>query len=177
MSNHEANPLCASCHRLMDPIGFGLESFDAIGRYREHETILIESATGKRSADKKIDLPLDTNGEVRGIPDSTFSDSVKLGQILSQSTVCQQCMVRQIFRYAYGRMETSADDDTIRQLFASFRDSGFHFKDLLIGLIRTPQFLDGLDLKPERANLNLAPGISSKAANAKPSSLNIEARR
>ena len=70
----------------MDPIGFGLESFDAIGRYREHETILIESETGKRSADKKIDLPLDTNGEVRGIPDSTFSDSVKLGQILSQST-------------------------------------------------------------------------------------------
>ena len=81
--NHEANPLCASCHRLMDPIGFGLESFDAIGRYREHETILIESETGKRSADKKIDLPLDTNGEVRGIPDSAFSDSVKLGQILS----------------------------------------------------------------------------------------------
>jgi hypothetical protein len=49
---------------------------------------------------------------------------VKLGQILSQSTVCQQCMVRQIFRYAYGRMETSADDAAISQLFASFRDSG-----------------------------------------------------
>ncbi|HTM11639.1 MAG TPA: DUF1592 domain-containing protein [Bryobacteraceae bacterium] len=177
MSNHEANPLCASCHRLMDPIGFGLESFDAIGRYREHETILIESPTGKRSADKKIDLPLDTNGEVRGIPDSAFSDSVKLGQILSQSTVCQQCMVRQIFRYAYGRMETSADDDTIRQLFASFRDSGFHFKDLLIGLIKTPEFLDGLDLKPERANLKAVPAVTAKTVNVRPSSLNIEARR
>jgi len=162
MLAHEANPLCASCHRLMDPIGFGLESFDAIGRYREHETILIESETGKRSADKKIDLPLDTNGEVRGIPDSAFSDSVQLGRILSQSTVCQECMVRQIFRYAYGRMETSADEDTIRQLFAAFRDSGFHFKDLLIGLIRTPQFLDGLDLKPERANLNLDQKIQAR---------------
>jgi len=143
----------------------------------EHETILIESESGKRGGDKKIDLPLDTNGEVRGIPDSTFSDSVKLGQILSQSTVCQQCMVRQLFRYAYGRMETSADDATISQLFASFRDSGFHFKDLLIGLIRTPEFLDGLDLKPERANLKVEPGIGPKAVNAKPSSLNIEARR
>jgi len=177
MSNHEGNPLCNSCHRLMDPIGFGLESFDAIGRYRQHETILIESETGKRSADKKIDLPLDTNGEVRGIPDSTFSDSVKLGQILSNSAVCQQCMVRQLFRYASGRMETSADDGTIRQLFASFRDSGFHFKDLLIGLIGTPQFLDGLDLKPERANLNMAPAASPKNVNAKISSSNIEARR
>ncbi|MEO8052770.1 MAG: DUF1592 domain-containing protein, partial [Acidobacteriota bacterium] len=67
MLAHEANPLCASCHRLMDPIGFGLESFDALGRYRQHETILIESATENRSADKKIDLALDTNGEVRGI--------------------------------------------------------------------------------------------------------------
>ena len=84
-------------------------------------------------------------------------------------------MVRQIFRYAYGRMETSADDDTIRQLFASFRDSGFHFKDLLIGLIRTPQFLDGLDLKPGPANLKAEPG--PKAVIAKPSGLNIEARR
>jgi hypothetical protein len=73
-------------------------------------------------------------------------------------------------------METSADDATIGQLFASFRDSGFHFRDLLIGLIRTPQFWDGLDLKPERANLNMVP-VSPKAVNAKPSSLNIEARR
>ena len=86
-------------------------------------------------------------------------------------------MVRQIFRYAYGRMETSADDDTIRQLFASFRDSGFHFKDLLIGLIKTPEFLDGLDLKPERANLKAVPAVTAKTVNVRPSSLNIEARR
>ena len=146
MTAHEANPLCASCHRLMDPIGFGLESFDAIGRFAERETILIESATGKRVRRKKIDLALDTNGEVAGIPDSTFSDSVQLGRILSQSRVCQECMVRQIFRYAYGRMETSADDDTIRQLFAVL--SGFRLPlqgPVLIGLVRTPQFLDGLD--------------------------------
>jgi hypothetical protein len=172
MSAHEANPLCLSCHRLMDPIGFGLESFDAIGRYRQHETILIESATGKRGADKEINLDLDTRGEVRGIPDSAFSDSVKLGQILSQSPVCQECMVRQLFRYAYGRMETSADDASIHQLFAAFRDSGFHFKDLLVGLIRTPEFLDGLDLKQDRATLGVVPGANSKIASSK-----IEARR
>jgi hypothetical protein len=54
-------------------------------------------------------------------------------------------MVRQIFRYAYGRLETSSDEETIHQLFATFRDSGFHFKDLLIGLVRSPEFLAGLD--------------------------------
>ena len=54
-------------------------------------------------------------------------------------------MVRQMFRYAYGRKETSSDEDTIHQLYASFRDSGFHFKDLLIGLVKTPQFMTGLE--------------------------------
>ena len=103
MAEHVANQLCASCHRLMDPIGFGLESFDAIGRLRQRETILIESATGNRKDDKKIDLDLDTNGEIAGIPNSSFSDAKQLGAILAQSPVCQECIVRQIFRYAYGR--------------------------------------------------------------------------
>lgn len=145
MSAHVENPLCSSCHRLMDPIGFGLERFDAIGRLRERETILIENPDGNRRADKKIDLDLDTRGEIAGIPNSAFSDSKQLGDILAQSPVCQECMVRQIFRYAYGRMETSSDEETIHQLFATFRDSGFHFKDLLIGLVRSPEFLAGLD--------------------------------
>src|SRR5262249_41974980 len=131
MTDHVENPLCASCHRLMDPVGFGLESFDALGRFRKQETILVESAAaGRRAPAKKVNLDLDTKGEVAGIPDSSFSDARQLGVILSQSKVCQECMVRQIFRYAFGRKETSSDEDTIRQLYASFHDSGFHFKDL-----------------------------------------------
>jgi hypothetical protein len=71
---------------------------------------------------------------VAGIPNSTFSDAKQLGRILADSTVCQQCVVRQIFRYANGRLETTADEETIQKLFARFRDSGFHFKELLIAL-------------------------------------------
>jgi hypothetical protein len=145
MTDHEANQLCASCHRLMDPIGFGLEGFDALGRYRTHESILIESATGNRKDDKTIKLDLDPRGEVAGLPNSVFSDAKQLGAILSESRICQECIVRQIFRYAYGRVETSADEDAIHQLFTSFHDSGYHFKDLLTGLVRSPQFLAGLE--------------------------------
>ena len=111
-----------------------------MGRFRQRETILIESATGNRKDDKKIDLDLDTNGEVAGIPDSSFSDAKQLGAILAQSRVCQECIVRQIFRYAFGRMETSADEATIHQLFAAFRDSGFHFKDFWLASVKAPQF-------------------------------------
>jgi hypothetical protein len=162
MSAHVENSLCSSCHRLMDPIGFGLESFDAIGRYREHETILIESPTGNRKNDKKIDLDLDTKGEVVGIQNSAFSDSKQLGAILSQTPVCQECIVRQVFRYAYGRLETSADEPTIHQLYATFRDSGFHFKDLLIGLVKSPEFLTGLDDNKDGVVRTPVPSASSK---------------
>jgi hypothetical protein len=145
MSAHVENPLCASCHRLMDPIGFGLESFDAIGRFRERENILIEDGGGRRRKPKTIDLDLDTRGEVAGIPNSEFSDSTQLGGILARNPVCQECIVRQMFRYAYGRLETSSDEENIHELFATFRDSGFRFKELLIALVRSPEFLAGLD--------------------------------
>jgi hypothetical protein len=44
-------------------------------------------------------------------------------------------------------METPADQETIRQLYAAFRDSGFHFQELLVALVRAPQFLEGMDQK------------------------------
>jgi hypothetical protein len=80
-----------------------------------------------------------------GLPNSAFNDAKQLGRILAGSPTCQQCIVRQIFRYAYGRLETAADEETISGLYATFRDSGFHFKDLLIALVRSPEFLRGLD--------------------------------
>ena len=89
--------------------------------------------------------------EIAGLPGSAFSDSKQLGNILAQSPVCQECMVRQMFRYAYGRLETSADEEAIHQLFAAFRDSGFHFRDLLIALVRSPEFLAGIEDNHEGA--------------------------
>jgi len=144
MTDHVDNPVCASCHRLMDPIGFGLESFDAVGQWRSKETILINGEDAKAKP-KRFDLPLDTSGQVAGIPDSAFTDSRQLGGILSKSLVCQECIVRQMFRYAYGRMDTAADQPVVQALFARFRDSGFHFKELLVALAASPEFVRGLN--------------------------------
>ena len=88
---------------------------------------------------KKFDLPLETSGEVAGLPDSAFSDSKQLGRILAESPVCRQCIVRQIFRYANGRLETASDEETIQNLFSRFRDSGFHFQEILIALATEAQ--------------------------------------
>jgi hypothetical protein len=161
-----ANPLCSSCHRLMDPIGFGLESFDALGRHRTHETILIEGSAGKRNSTKKVDLDLDTKGEIAGIEDSSFSNAKQLGGILSQSKVCQECVVRQMFRYAYGRMESSADEETIQQLYAAFRGSGFHLKELLLGLVKAPQFMAGLEDNRSGGTPLASPGVGATTMQA-----------
>ncbi|MBI4905011.1 MAG: DUF1592 domain-containing protein [Acidobacteria bacterium] len=145
LSEHVENPLCSSCHRLMDPIGVGLEAFDAIGKWREKETVFIEVPEGTRTRFKTVELPLETEGDIAGLANSSFSGAKQLGRILSQSRVCQECIVRQVFRYAYGRQETSADEPSIQELFARFRDSGFRFKELLIGIIRSPEFMRGLE--------------------------------
>jgi hypothetical protein len=146
MVEHVENPTCASCHRLMDPIGFGFEHFDAIGRYREQEMIPVPGRRGGgggggRGGPPPIPLDIDAQGEIAGLPNSNFSGAKQLGAILAESPVCQECIVRQMFRYSYGRLETTSDEKTIDQLYEQFKASGFKFKSLLVALVESPEFL------------------------------------
>ena len=145
MVEHVENPTCASCHRLMDPIGFGFEHFDAIGRYRDTEAIPVPGRRGGgggfRGGPPPIQVDIDAQGEIAGIPNSNFSGAKELGTILADSPVCQKCIVRQMFRYSYGRLETNADEKTIDQLYGQFKGSGFKFKSLLVALVQSPEFL------------------------------------
>jgi hypothetical protein len=145
MVEHVENPTCASCHRLMDPIGFGFEHFDAIGRWREQEMIPVPRRGGEeggfRGGPPPIPLPINAQGEIAGLANSAFSGAKELGAILAASPTCQECIVRQMFRYSYGRLETAADEKTVDQLYAQFKDSGFQFKSLLIALVQSPEFL------------------------------------
>ena len=145
MQAHVENPTCATCHRLMDPIGFGLENYDAIGRWRDQEEIEFDVAGARRGTPpKRVQLAIDTTGEIAGLADATFAEPRQIGKLLGQSRACQECVVKQVFRYAFGRVETPADRETIRTAFTTFRDSGFKFKELLVALVRSPQFRDGI---------------------------------
>jgi len=142
---HVENPVCASCHRLMDPIGFGFEHFDAIGRFRDKEMIPVPGPRGGgggfRGGPPPIPLDIDAQGEIAGIPNSGFTGAKQIGTILAGSPVCQKCIVRQMFRYSYGRLEGDADEKTIDQLYEQFKGSGFKFKTLLVALVQSPEFL------------------------------------
>jgi Protein of unknown function (DUF1592)/Protein of unknown function (DUF1588)/Protein of unknown function (DUF1587)/Protein of unknown function (DUF1595)/Protein of unknown function (DUF1585) len=145
MVEHVENPTCASCHRLMDPIGFGFEHFDAIGQYREKELIPVSGGRGGggggRGGPPPIPLDITAQGEIAGLPNSNFTGAKQLGAILADSPVCQECIVRQMFRYSYGRLETASDEKTIDQLYGQFKASGFKLKSLLVALVESPEFL------------------------------------
>ena len=105
MSEHATNPSCATCHKLIDPIGFGLEKFDAVGAKRDKFTLQFSAGRGggegggRRAPPKTMDLDIDATGYVAGIPDSQFSSPSQLGAVLAKSAQCQECMVKQYFRY------------------------------------------------------------------------------
>ena len=96
---------------------------------------------GGRGGPPPIPLEIDAQGEIAGLPNSNFSGAKQLGTILADSPVCQECIVRQMFRYSYGRLETTSDEKTIDQLYDQFKASGFTFKSLLVALVQSPEFL------------------------------------
>src|SRR5262252_257051 len=143
MREHVTNPSCSTCHNLIDPIGFGLEKFDAIGARRNKFKLLFFAAGeegDRRAKPKTLELEMDTVGYVAGIPDSKFSSPRELGAVLARSPQCQECLVKQYFRYTSGRMETRADRPLIRQVSEDFRNSQFRFKELIISLVRSREF-------------------------------------
>ena len=144
MLEHATNPSCSGCHRLMDPIGFGLEKYDALGGWREQEIVDIYAGAGESRRSKPVPVDITATGEIAGLANSTFGDARALGRVLAASPVCQDCVVKQVFRYAFGRAEMPSDRATVAGTATVFRSSGFKFKELLISLVRSPQFLEGL---------------------------------
>ncbi|MES1260990.1 MAG: DUF1592 domain-containing protein [Acidobacteriota bacterium] len=142
MGEHTTNETCARCHSLIDPIGFGFEKFDAIGRRREKLELVFRTGEGetRRASGKKMELDLDTSGKVAGIPGSDFSSPKQLGGILARNEICQECIVKQYFRYVTGRMETPADRPLLRRVTEDFRRSNFRFRELIISMMLAREY-------------------------------------
>ncbi len=157
---HTTNKTCAGCHHLIDPIGFGLEKFDAIGMYREKQKLLFypeyHGAGAEKVKPKEVLLDMDTAGQVAGIADSEFTSPRQLGQLLARTPQCQECIVKQVFRYMTGRQDTGADVPVIRRALEGFRGSGFHYKELVVSLMKQ------WDSKPAERSVNVAANHPSR---------------
>ena len=89
---HRANPACSVCHNLMDPIGFGLENYDAVGAYRTMDS----------------GAPVDSTGMLPG--GTTFSGAVQLADIMSKDTRLPQCVTEKFMTFAIGRLLDQPSD-------------------------------------------------------------------
>lgn len=124
-AQHAQDRLCAGCHRLMDPIGFGFEHFDGIGRYRDSEW----------------GLPIDASGELLETDvDGPYDGVVELAQRLASSEQVKHCIVSQWFRFGYGRVETAADTCSIDLLRQTFAAANYDVKELIVALTMTDAF-------------------------------------
>jgi dihydroorotase/N-acyl-D-amino-acid deacylase len=130
---HLSSPSCAGCHTLIDPIGLAFEKFDAIGGRREVAKLVFAAGKDKEEP-RTVELPLDTRGYLAGIRDARFQNPRELGELLARQPACQECVVKQLFRFASGRMETRADRPLLARLTARFRDSQFRFETLMLEL-------------------------------------------
>lgn len=122
MEAHRENPACYGCHSLMDPIGFGLDNFDAIGRYRTEEN----------------GLPIDSTGELDGVP---FSGAVELAALLSGDSRFGQCIAEKFMIFALGRYLNQVDDSTwIAHIAGTTRDTGGDLKTMIRTLVMSEAF-------------------------------------
>ncbi|PRQ06998.1 DUF1592 domain-containing protein [Enhygromyxa salina] len=122
---HAEDPLCSGCHRLMDPLGFGFEHFDGIGRYRETEWGLAIDATGEL-------VETDNDGPYNGV--------VELANKLANSDQVKNCVASQWFQFGYGRTETKEDACSVQSIQARFAEADYDIKELVIALTLTDAF-------------------------------------
>ncbi len=126
-AQHSADPACSGCHRLMDPLGFGLEAYDGIGRFRARD--------GGR--------PVDASGEILDTSDADgpFQGARELAERLADSRDVRDCAATQWYRFAFGRLEGPGDACSLRALQDAFAGARGDVRELLVALTTTEAFL------------------------------------
>ena len=124
MEQHRANPVCASCHRLMDPPGFALEQFDAVGRYRTRS---------------EANTLIDASGV---LPDGTvFEGAAGLRDaLLGRPDLFVTTVTEKLLTYALGRGVEYYDAPAIRAITRAAALDEHRFSSLILGVIESPPF-------------------------------------
>jgi len=114
---------CRGCHEMIDPIGKGLESYDAIGQWSD----------------------VVSDGQVVGLPAPTFSGGAELSALLADSPQVERCVARQWFQFAH-RREASPDDSCAMELINdAMNDSGGDIREAIVAVATSDSFRFGID--------------------------------
>ena len=122
LQEHLSNPSCSNCHKATDPIGFGFQNFDAIGRYRATEA----------------NVPVDASGtlDARG----SFTDARGFAALLKADPRFTACVTRTAFRYAAGHVELPGEEPALTAAEQAASKLGFNFGALLVEVVASDAF-------------------------------------
>jgi len=124
MEQHRTDPVCASCHARMDPIGFGFENFDAIGRWR----------------DKDGGLPLDTSGDLSAGESFKGVADLKIILLKRKREQFARCLAEKMLTYALGRGLERYDKCAVDEIAKKLAGNNYRFSALVAGVVKSTPF-------------------------------------
>ena len=124
MAAHRASPVCASCHRTIDPVGFTLENFDAVGRWRDNE-----GDSG----------PIDVSGTLPGLGDVNGVAGLEEA-LLRRPELFAATLTEKLLTFALGRGVEYYDAPAVRKILREAQPGGYHFSSLILGIVNSAPF-------------------------------------
>jgi hypothetical protein len=123
MEQHRSNPACATCHRVMDPLGFSLENFDATGRWRLREAAGVVDASGQLADGSPVDGPAALRKAILKHPEQFV-----------------RTMTEKMLTYALGRGLEYYDLPTVRSIARDAAAQNNRFSSIVLGIVRSTPF-------------------------------------
>jgi hypothetical protein len=124
LSAHRSNPVCANCHRTIDPVGFALENFDAVGRWRDQE-----GDSG----------PVDVSGGLPGAGDLQGVTGLEEA-LLRRPELFAGTLTEKLMTFALGRGVDSYDAPAVRQILREAKPGNYRFSSLILGIVKSVPF-------------------------------------
>jgi hypothetical protein len=124
LSLHRNNAVCASCHRTIDPVGFALENFDAVGRWRDYE--------GDSGS-------IDASGGLPGAADLKGVDGLEQA-LLRRPELCAGTLTEKLLPFGLGRGVEYYDGPAIRKIVREAGPNGYRFSSLIVGIVKSVPF-------------------------------------
>ena len=121
---HRDNPACASCHQTIDPGGFALENFDALGRWRDYED----------------GLEVDAAGGLPGAGESAHGVAGLEQALLARPELFVGTLTRKLLTFALGRGAEYYDAPAVRKILRDAKPRGYRFSDLVLGIVKSVPF-------------------------------------
>jgi hypothetical protein len=123
LEQHRANPVCANCHRVMDPLGFALENFDAVGAWRTRDG----------------GAPIDPSGQ---LADGTSVDGVLMLRqaLMKRSEVLVTTLTEKLMTYGVGRGVSYYDMPAVRAVVRAAARNNYRFSSLILGIVNSQPF-------------------------------------